>query len=304
MKTDIIILQIVSKVKSDHGIQLRTKDAGDRGKNFLERYAAYAITTTRKLLMGKLKRNAPSEKNDNGKRVKKKIIAFNPDVHIKKEAVNDAETTEMHLEINNETSEQEASTLTMERSKDDIKAFMMEVLGNYFTSGGCGLNSTKDFETLWKNEVERIRDSQEQVLFHQETEEMPSLQDATGFPTLDESEIGYDIDEDRVNMISEEEEEEEYTGEMNCGECDLLLDTCQTHNGESLKRAFGPDMKCVGKGCKKTLLQCFNEGSMTMRGAYICGNCKKQECRQMKCTVCYFKENEKTNETRRRRRST
>ena len=75
MKTDMIILKVVDKVKRDHGIKYRKRSIDEKGKTFLERYAAYAITNVRKTLMQNLKRNAPTKKNGQGKRVKKNRLA-------------------------------------------------------------------------------------------------------------------------------------------------------------------------------------------------------------------------------------
>ena len=72
MKTDLIILQVVDKVRKDHGIVFRKRSLGNKGKDFLERFVAYAITSVRKILMKILKRNAPVKLDTNGKRLKKK----------------------------------------------------------------------------------------------------------------------------------------------------------------------------------------------------------------------------------------
>ena len=68
MKTDLIILQVVNKVKTEHGLVFRSRSLEDKGKNFLERYVAYAITNVKRALMENLKRNAPTETHNNGKK--------------------------------------------------------------------------------------------------------------------------------------------------------------------------------------------------------------------------------------------
>ena len=70
----MIILQVIEKIRMKHGIQFRKRSIEEKGKIFLDRYAAYAITNVRKLMMTNLKRNAPTKTNSNGKRVKKKTL--------------------------------------------------------------------------------------------------------------------------------------------------------------------------------------------------------------------------------------
>ena len=71
MKIDLIVLQVMEKVKKEYGITFRARSIDDKGKNFLERYVGYAITNVKKILMQNLKRNAPTAKTSTGKRVKK-----------------------------------------------------------------------------------------------------------------------------------------------------------------------------------------------------------------------------------------
>ena len=158
MKTDMFILQVVDKVKKDHHLHFRGINDQSKSKNFLERYTAYAITNSRKAMMQNLKRNAPLVTNNNGKRMKKKIITYNPDVHIKKEKP-DQEHSVLNLEIVEDgASVQETSTITMDKSGEDVKASIMEAFVQYFNSGGDSLKSSEDFLFVWRQQMGHTAD--------------------------------------------------------------------------------------------------------------------------------------------------
>ena len=153
MKTDLIIQQVVEKVRKEHNMMFQRMD-DDWSKKFLDRYTAYAITNTRKTIMKNLKRNAPLVSNSNSKRVKK-IITFDPNVHVKQEKQDDVRTM-LNLEINSsDGSQHNTSTLTMDKSRDE-KAKIFESFVEYFNSGGKSLNNSDDFLTVWKEHVEDI----------------------------------------------------------------------------------------------------------------------------------------------------
>ena len=82
-------------------------------------------------MMQNLKRNAPLVKNTNGKRMKKKLITYNPDVHVKKEPDNN-ESTMLNIEItdNDKSTRQRQhaavnpasfASYTVENSNHDLK---------------------------------------------------------------------------------------------------------------------------------------------------------------------------------------
>ena len=299
----MIVLQVVEKLKKDYGLSFRDGGIDDKAKNFLERYATYAITNVKKVLMENLKRNAPTEKSNTGKRVKKKAITFNPTVHVKKEKIDDEQHETMNLEIvHATTADQETSTITMDLSKDSIKSFLMDVVTTHFRNGGGSLNNPNDFVQLLKNnntgighgdidDTERENDTG-----FGETN-MPGLHEGLQVLLGEEN-----VDNDMIVRGKEDDSYEEvYDGDDDCGQCRLVFNDCPTHNAMSLDKEFGPGMRCVGNTCRKTLIQCLNEGTMNTRGAYICKNCNKRECRRMMCNICYHDENSNERITRRGR---
>ena len=304
MKTDFIILQVVQKVLKDHGLVFRRRSVDDKGKHFIERFVAYAITSIRKVLMQNLKRNAQSDKDSNGKRIKKKVITFDPRVHIKKE--NDPEP--MNLEIVQPTNvEFDASTITTEKSKDELRVYVKEIVVNYYRKSGIKVGTDEEFDVMWKNEVEK----------EEEVTQTPMPELSVGNQVRFEPVFVQMFRSNNTNpffltttcnkVIMEPtipiESEDEYDGVENCGGCEMVLESCTTHNKASLENAFGTRMKCVGVGCGKPLLQCLNAGNHATRGAYVCKNCSNNECRQMKCTTCYFQDDQGGRGTRSSRRN-
>lgn len=155
MKTDMLILQVADKVRKDHKLQYRNVEKHPKSKNFLERYTAYAITNVRKAMMQNLKRNAPLVMTTNGKRMKKKLITYNPDVHVKNETDSN-DSSMLSIEItNNDMEMQETSTITMDKSGDDVKASIMEAFIQYFNNGGVSLNNSQDFLLVWGKHIEQ-----------------------------------------------------------------------------------------------------------------------------------------------------
>ena len=290
MKIDLIVLQVMEKVKKDYGITFRARSIDDKGKNFLERYVGYAITNVKKILMQNLKRNAPTAKTSTGKRVKKKYINYDPTVHIKKERIHNDTDETMDLEIVHATSSnQDASTITMEMSKDNIKSVLMNIVNTHFSNGGGSLDNAEDFIHMWNNEI-GLEKAGTDTAVGQEDDIMPILQQATEITGLEknQNEVETNKNKKTEETIDDfDQEEEEYEGHENCGKCELVFNNCSTHNKTSLTNEYGRGMVCIRDGCGKTLLQCLNEGAMNTRGAYICENCNKKECRKVICTVCY-----------------
>ena len=335
MKTDLIIQQVVEKVRTEHNIVFRQMD-DDRSKNFLDRYTAYAITNVRKILMKNLKRNAPLVSNSNGKRVKKKIITFDPTVHVKKEKQEHV-TTMLNLELqSSESSVHDTSTLTMDKSRDD-RSRIFESFVEYFNNGGKSLENKEDFLTVWKERVDEVRTPEMAIEEECTMPPLPGCEISDGImdtaisnELLDEGnerrmekEVAAEESGDRIStehngeleaerenednrnieVTSDMEDEfEEYDGDDNCGKCELIFNNCSTHNQSSLLKEYGPGMKCVGTGCTKTLFECLNQVPMTVRGAFVCKHCSDRRCRQMKCTGCNFRE-ESNGGSRRSRRN-
>ena len=312
MKTDLVILQVVNKVKTEHGLVFRSRSLEDKGKNFLERYVAYAITNVKRALMENLKRNAPTETHNDGKKKKKKIITFDPKVHVKEEKPMKVCTEVMDFNIINDmTINQDTSTITMERSHDDMKSFVLDIIARHFRNGGSSVKNTDDFKSLWNQEVEGKRMINDiATVSLQDDNTMPDLSQGGEIPlTLqdiiqsDNSSAEEYSQNTNTSRFDTSINEDKYVGELKCGNCEMIQNVCSTHNEMSLTREFGPHMSCVGVGCKKTLLQCLNEGKIGARGAYICKNCKTKECRRMMCTVCYHLGKGKEEQGRARRSS-
>ena len=311
----MIILQVIEKIRMKHGIQFRKISIEEKGKNFLDRYAAYAITNVRKLMMTNLKRNAPTKTNSNGKRVKKNI-SFNPAVHVKTEKMDNVEQDTMNMEIiRRNCIDQETSTITMEKSKDDVKLLILDVFTKYFDNGGKTLGSKEDFFQVWNTEVEvdenNSTEMTDMVVFANTN--MPSLplQDESSQVTMTTSENYGTLPQATHSIATIDDDEqgkecdtevEVYEGTEECGNCELVQYDCATHNGLSILKQFGPGMKCIGKGCSKTLLQCLNEGQSETRGAFVCKRCQERSCRQMKCKFCYFQGQDSDNKRTSRKR--
>lgn len=265
------------------------------------------------------------------------MITYNPDVHIKKER-QEQDNGFLDLEvINNGTSMQETSTITMEKSGDEVKASIMEAFVQYFDAGGDCLRSSEDFLLVWTQQLGNRGEMQQgQIEISTKMPRLPGM----AYPVAEEQsrnhggitetqdiattseknmvtvavETTQNEDNGNIDMVRPNQEpsiansnrslEEnktdkeceslddlsKYEGEINCEKCEFFLYNCSTHNHSSLLKEYGPGMKCVGKGCDKTLYHCLNEMHKDVRGAFICEGCQERKCRQMKCNVCYFRE--------------
>ena len=219
----------------------------------------------------------------------------------------------MQLEIiKGSNAEQETSTITMERSRDEA---ILEAFSKYFDNGGQSLRSKEDFLHVWKSEIDMVHrlSSPKSDSNDIASCDMPSLQTSEelgfmipGTGHLEEGMITDMLNNNQYDNAKEETKHDDelgtYEGDEDCGECELVFNNCSTHNHLSIMKEFGPEMKCVGNGCGKTLLQCLNEGQCATRGAYVCKKCADHECRQMKCTFCYFKGDDSGSDRKSRRR--
>ena len=189
--------------------------------------------------------------------------------------------------------ELDTSTITTERSKDDMRLYMKEIVVNYFKKSGIKVGTAQEFEVMWKTEVEKEET--------QDVMQMPCLTDASEVriePIVNTNHQLTSVFEDNASEI---EVEEEYDGVSDCKNCEMVLENCETHNQASLETEYGTRMKCIEAKCGKTLLACLNDGPMGTRGAYVCKNCKAHECRHMRCVVCHFNQSGNIRETRTRR---
>ena len=67
-------------------------------------------------------------------------------MHVKTEKTDNVEQDTMNMEIIRHNSiDQETSTITMEKSKDDVKLLILDVFTKYFDNSGKTLGSKEDF---------------------------------------------------------------------------------------------------------------------------------------------------------------
>ena len=189
--------------------------------------------------------------------------------------------------------ELDTSTITTDRSKDDMRAYMKDIVVNYFKKSGIKVGREQEFELMWKTEVEKVST--------EDGVQMPDLSVGSEVRIEPITNSDHQLTSLLEDNISQIEVEDVYNGVSDCKNCEMVFENCETHNKGSLEIEYGTRMVCIEAKCGKPLLQCLNDGPMGTRGAYICKHCKAHECRQMKCVVCHFNQSGNVRATRTRR---
>ena len=69
------------------------------------------------------------------------------------------------------------------------------------------------------------------------------------------------------------------------GNCEFKMEINSNPHESTIKKDFGPGMKCVAANCGKTLFECFK--MKHVGGAYVCVQCKDGGCKHMYCCSCF-----------------
>ena len=183
-------------------------------------------------------------------------------------------------------SRQDTSTLTMERVGDDLSDAMLESFERYFSKGGGNITSVQQLKEAWrigKKHTGRDSNGSNNSDLGSD-EEMPELDTA----------IRPVCDNEESDDTSTVDSEDKYDGKYDCGNCHFDYITDQSQTEESLRSTFGSGMICAGRNCRKTIYQCLKEAGTGCKGVHVCVNCKDDNCRKMKCNMCWYSGTENT----------
>ena len=280
--------------------KLSWRDQGTRtSKTFLDKIATYAIGKVRRVLLPKLVKRVTKRVTEDGslasrvqehkdkkrKRGGIKNQEFIEDIYVKKEPGTSTSTHTTMIEDETSTTKHSSPVSTITSMSQLISPELERCVLEHLRKGGGPLTiGNEDEWNSFKKMVEANNDSarKEDTRFDDNVIRMDEVEWSnneliTEFDKESRN-MEYEIEKDKNEEV---EEDEVYEGEMKCnGTCVYEMEF--THHKESLRKRYGGQMKCVGEGCGKTLLEVTKTAQ-----AYVCIKCKVNECRNMLCTDCY-----------------